>query len=184
MHVYSMAGRLLELVQGDITDQTTDAIVNAANPGLLGGGGVDGAIHRAGGPSLLAECRSLGGCTPGDAKITGGGRLATRHVIHAVGPIFRDGRCGEDAILESTYRRCIEVAAQHRITSLAFPSISTGAYGFPIDRAAPIALRAVAAGLEAHPSIQLARFVLFRAEDLAIYAAALSELAGAWPSHG
>jgi len=176
MHSLVIAESRLELVEGDITRQTTDAIVNAANPSLLGGGGVDGAIHRAGGPTILDACRLLGGCATGDAKITPGGRLAARYVIHAVGPIFRDGEHGEDDILERTYRRCMNIAGENRIHSVAFPSISTGAYGFPIRRAAPIALRSVAAELRANPRIGLVRFVLFSAADCDVYAGALQQL--------
>jgi O-acetyl-ADP-ribose deacetylase (regulator of RNase III) len=171
----------IEVVQGDITQQDVDAIVNAANTTLLGGGGVDGAIHRAGGPAILEQCRCLGGCATGDAKITTGGRLRARHVIHTVGPVYRDGRHGEAALLASAYRRSLEVAAEHGVTSVAFPSISTGAYRYPIQQAARIALRTVADTLPGHPGIALVRFVLFGAQDLAIYEAALTELAAAIP---
>lgn len=159
----------IELVRGDITQQVVDAIVNAANTSLLGGGGVDGAIHRAGGPAILAECRGLGGCATGDAKITTGGRLTARHVIHTVGPVYRDGRHREPDLLASAYRRCLEVASEHGLRRIAFPSISTGAYGYPIRDAAGIALRAVAEYLGAHPDIELVRFVLFSAADLSVY---------------
>ena len=164
----SRTGRI-ELVRGDITRQDTDAIVNAANTTLLGGGGVDGAIHRAGGPAILAECRRLGGCATGDAKITGGGQLRARHVIHSVGPVYRDGRHGEPDILASAYRRSLEVASAHGVGSLAFPSISTGAYGYPIRTAARIAVDTVRAYLRDHPEIALVRFVLFSEADLAVY---------------
>src|SRR5438094_370462 len=140
-----IAGTLLELVQGDITKQDTDAIVNAANTTLFGGGGVDGAIHRAGGPSIVEECRRLGGCATGDAKLTGAGRLSARHVIHAVGPVYRDGRHGEAELLASAYRRSLEVAMTHGLRSVAFPSILTGAYRFPFAEAAAIAPGTVAA---------------------------------------
>jgi O-acetyl-ADP-ribose deacetylase (regulator of RNase III) len=166
----------IELARGDITEQDVDAIVNAANTTLLGGGGVDGAIHRAGGPAILAECRTLGGCATGDAKITTGGRLKARHVIHTVGPVYRDGRHGEPALLASAYRRSLEVATQHGLHSVAFPSISTGAYGYPIADAARIALRTVADYLSAHQDIQLVRFVLFSDADLAVYRQALNEV--------
>ena len=167
----------IELLRGDIThQQDIDAIVNAANSGLRGGGGVDGAIHAAGGPAILAACRQLGGCPTGDAKITTGGTLTAQYVIHAVGPVYRDGQHGEAELLASAYRRSVEVADQHHATSLAFPSISTGAYGYPIAGAARIALRTVAATLPQHPNITLARFVLFSAADLVHYEAALAEL--------
>src|SRR5678816_825451 len=155
-----LAGRL-ELVRGDITQQDTDAIVNAANTTLLGGGGVDGAIHRAGGPAILAECRTLGGCATGDARITTGGKLRARHVIHTVGPVYRAGGAREAELLASAYRRSLEVASANGIRSLAFPSISTGAYRYPIRDAAGIALMTVTAYLRDHPEIELVRFVLF-----------------------
>jgi O-acetyl-ADP-ribose deacetylase (regulator of RNase III) len=159
----------IDLVRGDITRQDVDAIVNAANRTLRGGGGVDGAIHRAGGPEILRQCIALGGCDTGDAKITTGGNLKARHVIHTVGPIYNDGRGGEPELLASAYRRCLEVAGEHRIASLAFPSISTGAYGYPIAAAAQIALRTVTEHLPRHPGIALVRFVLFSESDLVVY---------------
>jgi O-acetyl-ADP-ribose deacetylase len=177
MRALSIGDSRIELVQGDITEQGTDAIVNAANTTLLGGGGVDGAIHRAGGPAILAECQRLGGCATGDAKITGGGRLKAKHVIHTVGPVYRDGHHGEGDLLASAYRRSLEVAAAHSLGSVAFPSISTGAYRFPIRDAAQTALATVADMLRAHPTIRLVRFVLFSAADLAAYAEALDVLA-------
>ncbi len=152
---------LLELVQGDITRQDTEAIVNAANPSLLGGGGVDGAIHRAGGPQILEECRRIGGCPPGEARVTTGGRLRARYVIHTVGPIYRGGERGEAQILAGAYRSSLELASQRGIKSVAFPSISTGAYGYPIELAAPIALQTVGDFLESHSEIELVRFVLY-----------------------
>jgi len=161
--------RRIELVLGDITQQNTDAVVNAANTSLLGGGGVDGAIHRRGGPAILAECRTLGGCATGDAKITTGGALAARFVIHTVGPVYRDGKHGEPALLASAYRRSLEVASAHGVRSVAFPSISTGAYRYPIGDAARIALATVAEYLDLHAEIELVRFVLFSADDLAVY---------------
>jgi O-acetyl-ADP-ribose deacetylase (regulator of RNase III) len=171
------AGTTLELVRGDITAQATDAIVNAANTTLLGGGGVDGAIHRAGGPEILTECRTLGGCATGDAKLTRGGRLRARFVIHAVGPVYRDGRHGEPELLASAYRRSLELAAEQGLESIAFPSISTGAYRFPIVEAAPIALAGVARFVTARRGmLALVRFVLFSDADLAAYAAALAAL--------
>jgi O-acetyl-ADP-ribose deacetylase (regulator of RNase III) len=170
------AVRRIELVQGDITTQVVDAVVNAANTTLLGGGGVDGAIHRAGGPAILAACRAIGGCATGDAVITPGGRLPARHVIHTVGPVYRDGRGGEADLLASAYRRSLEVASANHLRSIAFPSISTGAYRFPVADAARIALRTVTTYLDGHPEIELARFVLFSAADLAAYRQALEEL--------
>jgi len=166
----------IELVQGDLTEQEVDAIVNAANSSLLGGGGVDGAIHRAGGPAILAECETLGGCATGDAKITTAGRLRARYVIHTVGPVYRDGRHGEPDLLASAYRRSLEVASAHTVRRIAFPSISTGAYRFPIERAARIALTTVRDYLRDHPEIQTVRFVLFTAADLQVYQQAAAEV--------
>ncbi len=166
---------MIEVVLGDLTQQDVDAIVNAANPTLLGGGGVDGAIHRAGGPSILEECRTLGGCEPGDAKATGGGDLPARYVFHAVGPIWHGGDEGEAELLASVHRRAIELAAEHGCRSLAFPAISTGAYGYPVQLAAPVAVAATAEALAAHPSVELARFVFRDDATLAPYRAALSK---------
>jgi O-acetyl-ADP-ribose deacetylase len=172
-----VAGARIELVLGDITQQATDAVVNAANTTLLGGGGVDGAIHRAGGPSILAECRTLGGCPTGDARLTTGGRLPAKFVVHTVGPVYRDGRHGEPELLASAYRRSLEVAADHGLRSIAFPSISTGAYRYPIGDAAGVAVRAVAGFLEERPGVlDLVRFVLFSASDLRAYGAVLDRL--------
>jgi O-acetyl-ADP-ribose deacetylase len=156
----------IELVQGDITAQEVDAIVNAANSSLLGGGGVDGAIHRAGGPAILEECRRLGGCETGDAKATTAGDLPARYVIHTVGPVWNGGEHGEDELLASCHRRSLEVAAELGCRTVAFPAISTGVYRFPVDRAAGIALRTTREELEKHPEIQLVRFVLFSDEHL------------------
>ena len=156
----------IELVQGDITKQQVDAIVNAANSSLLGGGGVDGAIHRAGGPEILAESRLLGGCETGDAKATAAGDLPARHVIHTVGPIWQGGDAGEDELLASCHRRSLEVAAELGSRTIAFPAISTGIYRFPVERAARIALATTAAELERHPDIEEVRFVLFSDEHL------------------
>jgi O-acetyl-ADP-ribose deacetylase len=178
MRSRSIGPARVELVQGDIVHQDTDAIVNAANTTLLGGGGVDGAIHRAGGPSILEECRGLGGCATGDAKLTRGGRLAARFVIHAVGPVYRDGRHGEPGLLASAYRRSLEVAVGAQLRSVAFPSISTGAYRFPIAEAAGVALATVAEFVGERPgALDLVRFVLFADADLAVYEEALGQLA-------
>jgi O-acetyl-ADP-ribose deacetylase (regulator of RNase III) len=168
----------LELVQGDITQQSIDAIVNAANPTLLGGGGVDGAIHRAAGPQLLEECRTLGGCETGDAKITTGYNLKAKHVIHTVGPVYRRDGARAPELLASAYRRSLEVASENGLKSIAFPSISTGAYGYPLNEAAPIALATVRDFLKEHPEIELVRFVLFDGKTLAAYEEALKKLSG------
>lgn len=167
----------IELVRGDITEQTTDAIVNAANSTLLGGGGVDGAIHRAGGPAILAECRTLGGCATGNAKITTGGRLAARYVIHTVGPVYQGGAHGESGLLASAYRRSLEVASENGVRSLAFPSISTGAYGYPVSAAARIAVQTVRDYLLVQTDVALVRFVLFSTGDFQTYQDVLAEVA-------
>jgi O-acetyl-ADP-ribose deacetylase (regulator of RNase III) len=164
----------IELVQGDITKQEVDAIVNAANSSLLGGGGVDGAIHRAGGPAILEECRSLGGCGAGDAKATTAGDLPARYVIHTVGPVWRGGDQREDELLASCHRRSLEVAAELGCRTVAFPAISTGAFGFPVDRAAEIALATTQAELERHSGIERVTFVLFSEDDLSVYRSKLS----------
>jgi O-acetyl-ADP-ribose deacetylase len=167
---------VIELVLGDITEQELDAIVNAANPSLLGGGGVDGAIHRAGGPAILEECRGLGGCEPGDAKATAGGNLPARHVIHAVGPVWHGGGEGEAELLASCHRRAIELADELGCKSVAFPAISTGAYGYPVELAAPVAVAATRAALADHPAVELARFVFRDEAALAPYRAATSRV--------
>jgi O-acetyl-ADP-ribose deacetylase (regulator of RNase III) len=160
---------VIELVLGDITEQDVDAIVNAANPTLLGGGGVDGAIHRAGGPAILEECRGLGGCEPGDAKVSGGGNLPARYVIHAVGPVWRGGGQGEAALLASCHQRAIELADELGCRSVAFPAISTGAYGYPVELAAPVAIAATTEALALHPEVEVARFVFRDEPTLALY---------------
>lgn len=169
----AFAATILEAVQGDITKESVDAIVNAANSSLLGGGGVDGAIHRAGGPAILEQCRTLNGCATGDAKITTGGNLAARHVIHTVGPVYRDGNHGEPELLASCYRRSLEVALENGAATIAFPAISCGVYGYPIPAAARIALNTVKAFVEGHPGIRLVRFVLFNSEVYASFESAL-----------
>ncbi len=162
-------GGRIALVQGDITRLTVDAVVNAANTSLLGGGGVDGAIHRAAGPELLAECRGLGGARTGEAKMTRGYRLPARHVIHAVGPVWRGGGAGEDEALASCYRTALRLGADAGLRSIAFPAISTGVYGFPVERAARIAVAEVRRGLAAAPSLERVVFCCFSAEDRAVY---------------
>lgn len=166
----------LELVQGDITQQDTDAIVNAANPSLLGGGGVDGAIHRAAGPELLAATRTLGGCPTGEARITPGFRLKAKYVIHAVGPIYKRGDASVPALLASAYRSSLALAVAHGLETIAFPSISTGAYGYPLNEAAQVALNAVCEFLVGSNQLRLVRFVLFDDAALCAYAAALAQL--------
>jgi O-acetyl-ADP-ribose deacetylase len=169
---WQIGSAVLELLQGDITLQRVDAIVNAANSALAGGGGVDGAIHRAGGPSIMQETRAKypQGCPTGSAVITGAGNLHAKYVIHTVGPIWRGGSHGESELLASAYRSCLQLAEQHKITSIAFPSISTGAYGFPLEAASRIALATIRQHLESSTSkLQLVRVVLFDNAALEVY---------------
>ena len=169
----------LNLIQGDITLQETDAIVNAANTGLRGGGGVDGAIHRAGGPKILEECKKIrakqGGCPTGEAVITTGGNMATGHVIHTAGPVWHGGNRNEEQLLRNAYYNSLNLAKENRIKSISFPSISTGVYRFPIDKAARIALTTVKEFVQEH-KLEEVRFVLFSERDLKVYEEALKEV--------
>jgi len=162
----------------DITKLHVDAIVNAANSSLLGGGGVDGAIHHAAGPELIEECRLLGGCKAGDARITKGYRLPARFIIHTVGPVWRDGTCSEEEVLASCYRRCLEVAAKYSIRSIAFPSISTGIYGFPIEKACPIAVSTTRSFIAQGSLVDAVLFCCFSRGDLLQYEDVLRQFAG------
>ena len=175
MNHASVSNRIA-VIAGDITRQRVDAIVNAANTTLLGGGGVDGAIHRAAGPGLLAECRTLGGCATGQAKITRGYKLPAKWVIHTVGPVWQDGSQGEDELLASCYRNCFTLAEKHEIRTIAFPAISTGVYAFPKERAARIAVRETEDFLERNQSVEKVILVCFGASALEIYDAALREI--------
>lgn len=166
----------VELAKGDITKEQTEAIVNAANSSLLGGGGVDGAIHQAGGPSILEACKRIGGCPTGEARITTGGNLKAKSVIHAVGPVYKDGRHGEAELLEKAYVSSLELASREKIRSIAFPAISAGAYGYPLEEAARIALATTGAYLLQHPEIELVRFVLFDDKSYQTYQRTLEDL--------
>lgn len=166
----------LQTVLGDITKQSVDAIVNAANCSLLGGGGVDGAIHRAAGPELLAECRTLHGCETGRAKITKGYRLPAKHVIHTPGPVWHGGNKGEAELLASCYRSCLELASENGCRTVDFPSISTGVYRFPLDKAAAIATKTIKEYLKAHPEIERVRMVCFDERTKAAYDSAIAAL--------
>lgn len=166
----------IEIVKGDITRSAVDAIANAANTSLLGGGGVDGAIHRAAGPELLAECRTLGGCETGRAKITCGCKLPARYVLHTPGPVWHGGSHGEAELLAGCYRSCLELAAQYGCRTVDFPSISTGVYGYPLDKAAPVALGAIKESLEKYPEIERVRMVCFDDRTKAAYEEALEAL--------
>jgi len=160
---------MIQVIQGDITQQAVDAIVNAANTSLLGGGGVDGAIHRAAGLMLIAECRTLHGCKTGDAKLTNGYQLPARYVIHTVGPVWRGGAHGEAELLAGCYRRSLELATENSLTSIAFPNISTGIYGYPKDKAADVAIATVRQFLRQPTSVQTVIFVCFDAENYRLY---------------
>lgn len=165
----------IEVVQGDITRQHADAIVNAANRSLLGGGGVDGAIHSAAGPELLEECKTLGGCETGEAKISGGYELPAEWVIHTVGPVWRGGKDDEDELLASCYRNSLALAVENDVGTIAFPSISTGVYGFPVERAAKIAIREIRAFLETNQTLQKIFIMAFDARTYKAYSDALNE---------
>ena len=167
---------VLSLVQGDITQEETEAIVNAANAGLAGGAGVDGAIHRAGGPSIMEECRKIGGCPTGQAVVTTGGRLKAKYVIHTVGPIYQGGERGEAGLLRSAYRESLKLASAKHMKSIAFPAISAGIYGYPMAEAARIALETAIEYLKEHDDLEMVRFVLFDRRTLEVFAEELQKL--------
>jgi O-acetyl-ADP-ribose deacetylase (regulator of RNase III) len=169
---------VIEITKGDITKEKVDAIVNAANKTLLGGGGVDGAIHRAGGPAILAECKTLDGCETGNAKATTGGNLPAKYVIHTVGPVYRDGNRGEPDLLAGCHRRSLEVAVEKGARTVAFPAISCGVYGYPISDAARIAVRTTGEFLKSHKGVERVRFVLFSQDVYSAFEKALKET---WP---
>ena len=181
----AVGGLKLRIIHGDITKQGTDAIVNAANSSLMGGGGVDGAIHRAGGPAILEECKEVvsrqGRLPTGKAVITTGGNLKARYVIHTVGPVWRGGDRGESELLASAYQESVRLAVENKLSSISFPSISTGVYGYPVDQAAKVAVSAVAAFLHRNPAaLEEVIFVLFDSKTFAAYSVALREMAGKW----
>jgi len=178
MRELTIGGRRIELWQGDITKFQGDAIGNAANEGLLGGGGVDGAIHAAGGPAIMEECRRIGGCPTGEARITTGGRLPARYVIHAVGPVYLDGNHGEPELLASAYRSTLALGEEHGVETLGLPAISAGVYGYPVDEVARIALKTAADhSLAGEGSLKAVTFVLFSASTMAVFEEALEKLA-------
>jgi len=171
-----MTAATIRAIQGDITTLEVDAIVNAANSTLLGGGGVDGAIRRAAGPDLLRECRKLNGCEPGDVRITGGYRLRAKNIIHAVGPMWRGGVRGEADLLAGCYRKAIALAAENNLRSIAFPCISTGVYAYPFEQATRVAIEAVTGALDNYPAVEEVVFCCFSAADLAVYEVALAKI--------
>lgn len=177
MRRHTVNGKEINLVHGDITTCRVDAIANAANSRLGGGGGVDGAIHRAGGPAIMEECHKIGRCPTGEARITTAGRLPARYVIHAVGPVYEDGRHGEPELLASAYRWSLKLAEEKGLATIAFPSISTGVYGYPVREAAPIALRTMVEHFQKPGSLRSITFVLFTQDILEAYEAALNEIA-------